>query len=290
MVRNCLAKRLGFFGLVLASGCEVSTPGADAGPTGTDAPVVEPDALVVDAPVAADSPAAPSCVAHDVACVDTQIGELSLFDNLAGTGLVVEEGEAADEFTTYVDARGMPASGTTPTVSFTYARFTEDGLEQVMISDEDAFTSTEWDIAFRRFVIRINSGTSGPGCVRAARAPVSGGADPTFEDVTEVPDGITYFEEEYYTERGSSCTLIGDGSGLPGAPDTVLAGYWSYTTAMCLGMTDYVYLLELGDGRHVRLTVVSYYIPENQTICDDGGALTPPTGAANFRVRWSYLD
>lgn len=231
-----------------------------------------------DAPVAA-------CVAHDVLCIDTQISELNLFDTPADSGLVTEEGTTAGEFTTHIDATAMPggAMGTSPTRSYVYARFTDAGLEQVLVSDEDAFLDTSWDIAFRRFVIRLNGGLGGPGCVTGARVP----GDPAFDAVTAPP--ATLYEEEYYSDDGS-CTIVSDGSGLPGSPDTILAGYWRYSPVNCLSMTDYVYVIRTGTGRHVKLTVLSYYTPANQDVCDSGGMPTPPSGSANFRVRWAFLD
>lgn len=265
--------------LVLALACDPSTPpagsdaGADAGPPsdgGADAP-------------------APTCTPHAPICQDTQIAELLLYDTPAAAGLVTEEGTTAGEFTTHIDATAMPggAMGTTPTTSYVYARFTDTGLEQVLLSDEDAFASTDWDISFRRFVIRLNSGVSGPGCVTGARVI----GDPAFDAVTEVPAGLSLYDETYYTESSpGSCTIVGDGSGLPGSPDAVLAGYWRYSSSMCLSMSGYVYVIATGSGRHVKAQVLSYYSPANQVICDAGGTPTPPSGSANFRVRWAFLD
>ena len=55
--------------------------------------------------------------------------------------------------------------------SFVYGKFTDTGLVKVDISDEASLDSMDWDIAFRRYVVRINSGNSGPSCVTAARLP-----------------------------------------------------------------------------------------------------------------------
>lgn len=271
--------------LSLSALASVPVAGCDPAPAaGTDAGS-DVGAL---ADAGTDAPA-PACVAHDPSCQDTQIAELLLYDTAADPGLVTEEGTTAGEFTTHIDATAMPggAMGTTPTRSYVYARFTDAGLEQVLVSDEDAFVSTDWDIAFRRFVVRLNSGVSGPGCVAGARVP----GDPAFEAVTEVPAGLSLYEEEYYTEASpGACTIVGDGSGLPGSPDAVLAGYWRYSTSMCLSMSGFVYVVRTGSGRHVKLQVLSYYSPANQVICDGGGTPAPPSGSANFRVRWAFLD
>ncbi|UJR82042.1 HmuY family protein [Sandaracinus amylolyticus] len=271
-------------GSFLLSMLALAACGDDDGPAPTD------DGGVDDA--GSDAGPAPQCTAHDVRCQEASITELRLFEPSALAGLVTEEGTTAGEFTTHVDATAMPVGGTSPTTSYVYARFTETGLEQVEIGDEDALLSSGWDIAFRRYVIRLNSGISGPSCVTGARLPPTAeGEPPTFESVTEVPADLELFEEEYFTEASpGECTLVSDGSGLPGAPDTILAGYWRYSPTMCLMMTGNVYVLQLREGRHVKLEVISYYSPENQEACNSGGSPTSPSGSANMRVRWAFLD
>jgi hypothetical protein len=57
-------------------------------------------------------------------------------------------------------------------------------------------------------------------------------------------------------------------------------------------MTHNVYVIALKEPkqRHVKLEVLSYYVPENQKICDETGAVPMPTGAGNMRIRWAFLD
>jgi hypothetical protein len=165
------------------------------------------------------------------------------------------------------------------TQSFLYARFTERGLEKVSINDEAALRSTEWDIALRRFVIRLNSGVSGPSCVRGARVD---GA--TYDSVTRVPDGVTLRDEAYFD---TACAFVDDRSGING-PATTLASYWRYEG--CLQMTRAVFAVRLRDGRAVKLTVESYYDPEPQRACDESGAVPTPNNAAVFRVRGGFVQ
>jgi hypothetical protein len=271
------------FALVVAAcGDDDAPPPPDAGPA---------DLGPADASPALDATAAMLCEAREVRCQEASVAELRLFEEPAPGGLITEEGTVDGEFLTHVDATARPMGGTVPTTSYVYARFTDAGLEQVAVGDEAAFESLDWDIALRRFVIRLNSGVSGPSCVVGARVPPIGGAPPTFEAVTRVPEGLSFFEEAYFTETApGSCVLVNDGSGLPGAPDTVLAGYWRYGSVGCLQMTGNVYVIALRNGRYVKLEVVGYYSPANQARCQMDMAPEMPSGAGNVRLRWAFID
>jgi hypothetical protein len=213
---------------------------------------------------------------REVPCTDQSVSTLMLFDAPA-TGKIREEG-SGDDFVTFVDATG---GGMEATQSYVYARFTSKGLEKLDLTDEDAFTSADWDVAFRRYVIRLNSGVSGPGDVRAGRtAPAT-----QFADLAEVPANLELRTEEYFTP--DSCEFVSDGSGI-GAPATALASFWSYKS--CLQMTKNVYVLELPKAKHVKLEVLAYYSLENQKQCDETGQISIPSGAGNIRVQWAFLD
>lgn len=212
---------------------------------------------------------------EEVECQDQSIQQLALFDTVNNADITEEEGGPA--FTHHVDAT---AGGLNPNTSYVYAKFTDDGLVKVDIDDETAFQEMGWDIAFRRFVIRLNSGVSGPSCVAAARTA----ANTTFDELDAVPEGLTFREEEYF-DPDASCELVPDGSGL-GSPGVVLQNYWRYPG--CVAMTGNVYVLQLADGRHVKLEVLSYY-EQGQEDCnqDDPSGIS---GGGNLRVRWAFLD
>lgn len=213
-----------------------------------------------------------------VPCSDQVIQQMSLQQDPA-PGIITNEVNG-EVFVSHVDATAGGAFATTPD-AYVYGRFSEAGLEKVGISDYAAIDSMEWDIAFRRYVVRINSGHSGPSCVTAARLP----GTPVFGEVSEVPEG-PYKTDEYFT---ASCEIIPDGSGLPNSPATALSSYWTYPG--CVQMTDNVYVLELASARHVKLTVESYYEPGVQEQCDTTDAVPQgDTGSANFVVRWAWLD
>lgn len=217
------------------------------------------------------------CPARVPECQDESIGRLTL-RTTPSDGQIVEEGTTPGVFLTLIDATG---GGLNTPESFVYARFGAAGLERVAIDDETALENTEWDIAFRRYVVRLNSGVSGPGCVVAARTP--DGTD--FDALAAVPADLRFNAEAYFTP--ATCSYVSDASGI-GAPATVLGGYWSYPG--CVAMTRNVYIVQTRGGRHVKLRVESYYTPSAQEVCDTTGTAPMPSGAGNLRMRWAWID
>nr|WP_253903117.1 HmuY family protein [Corallococcus exiguus] len=211
-----------------------------------------------------------------VACTEQSIDKLRLRTTLA-TGGVTEEGTTQGEYLTFLDGR---AGGTSVPDSYTYARFTPTGLQKVNIDDQAALNSTEWDVAVRRYVVRFNSGVSGPSCVTVAQTPEGA----TFESVTSVPTDAQFQAEDYYTP--DTCTFSGDPFGLQ-SPATQTLTFWDY--AQCLQMTNKVFLIQLADGRHAKLQVKGYYEPTVQAECDTTGKVSSSTSAGSIRLRWAYL-
>jgi len=221
------------------------------------------------------APAGP-CPPSTVRCTDQSVQELSLFRPVNKAG-VTNTADGAG-WLSRVDATG---GGFTPSRSYVYLRFAATGLERVDVGDEDAFARVDWDLAVRRFILRLNSGVSGPSCVEGARLPPG----TTYESIGAAPDGLTYEPEAYFTE---GCELVPDASGL-GSPGTVLASFWRYTN--CVEMTGDVFVIRRADGRRVKLTVRSYYEPVTaQDGCDATGNL-PAGGVGGYvRLRWAFLD
>lgn len=241
------------------------------------------DAAIVTDAGPPDTGAPMMCAAVPATCIDQQITMLDLFETVS-TRAITEEGTTSGVFVTHIDAT---AGGLSPTESFVYARFTPTGLAAVAVSDSAAFDSQAWDIAFRRYIIRLNSGVSGESCVQAARtAPGT-----TFDTLTSVPATLDLHSEVYMT---ASCDIVPDGSGLPGAPSTVLSSYWAYPEGSagmgCLSMTNNVYVIALANGRHVKLQVIGYYDTAAQTQCNTAHTLPTPSTSGNIRVQWAYLD
>jgi hypothetical protein len=217
---------------------------------------------------------AQSTCTHAVACTDQSVQQLSLYRpvNMATIGNDNQSGV----FTSSIDAT---AGGLDPTRSYVYAKFTDQGLTRVDVGDEDAFTSSDWDIAFRRFVIRLNSGVSGPSCVTAARTATGS----TFDGVTSVPAGLDYRTEEYFT---ATCDYVPDGSGLM-SPGVALQSFWEYPG--CVKMTGNVFIVALADGRRLKLEVTHYYSDAAQTQCNTMDTIPTPSGSGNVKIKWAFL-
>lgn len=239
-------------------------------------PDVAPDTTPDTTPDTAEV-VGPRCEYTEPACSDEQIAMLQLSEDRDG-GDITEEGTTPGEFLTHIDAT---AGGFNGTLGYTYARFTETGLEMVDLSDEEALESLDWDIAFRRYIARLNSGVSGPSCVEGGRtAP-----NTSFETLTEVPASLTFRAEQYFTAGG--CEYVPETSGI-GSPLTVLSSYWNYEG--CVTMSGNIYVVRLRDGRHVKLQFQSYYNPSVQATCDSTGSAPSPNGAGNVRIRWAFID
>jgi hypothetical protein len=209
-----------------------------------------------------------------VECTDAITLDLSLQADKIAEGAV---GSTADDgvWTSTIDASagGVMMAATNPWV---YAKFTDDGLVKIEIDDIDALASSDWDIAAKRFGIRVNSGSSGAGCVGVAVS------DAEFDALDSVPGEAEFAFEDFYTD---ACVLIEDDSGLAGNPDYLMAGWWGYTS--CVTTTGAVYLIELADERVVKLTVDAYYA-QGQQACNDAG--TMGTGSGTMTWRWAFLD
>lgn len=226
------------------------------------------------------TPAGPLCSEpKEVPCADQVIQQMNLQSDVA-PGLITSAPDGAG-FRSQIDATaGGPF--TSDPHSYVYARFTDAGLKKVEISDEASLDSMDWDIAFRRYVIRINSLYSGPSCVGAVRIP----GDPAYEDVVAPPADVRFHEDDYFTDN---CELRPDASTLEGSPATALSGYWTYPG--CVSMTHDVYAIQLADARTLKLQVELFYSADVQEQCDTTGTI-PMSGthSGNLQIRWAFLQ
>ena len=211
---------------------------------------------------------------QDMTCVDALLLDLSLQDDAVSDGAVTTQTEG-DDFVTLVDASagGYNSASQNPWV---YIKFTDQGAEKVEIDDESALESMDWDMSLRRFIIRLNGGTSGPSCVASATL-----LEGVYEDLTEVPEGLPYAVDNYYT---ADCTLINDSSGLPGSPQVSLGRWWEYPG--CVKTTGYPHIVRLADGRTIKIRVEQYYAVD-QEVCNTSD--TPGSESAQILMRWRFL-
>lgn len=217
---------------------------------------------------------------QEVPCEDALVLGMNLQDDITN-GLIDNVSDGAG-FRSTIDATAGGAFTSDPE-SYTYAKFTDAGLVKVEIDDESSVSRMDWDIAFRRYIVRINSGNSGPSCVSAARVPGTA----TYDEITEVPADLTFRHDDYFTAE-PSCGFIADGSGLEDSPATALSSYWTYPG--CVQMTYNSYILSLADARKLKLTVTHFYNEATQAQCQaDGQMPTGTTGSGNIQIRWSFL-
>lgn len=245
-----------------------STSGPSSQTDGTEEtgdPTDEPDT---------DDTGVGGCREEGVPCEDEMILDLGLVEGTISAG-AVENSADGDGWTSAVDATagGIVEAPSNPWV---YLRFTDDGLVKVELDDLDALTSVDWDIAAKRFGIRLNSGSGGPGCVGVATL-----ADDDYDTIEAVPEDVEYRVEAFYDD---ACGLVDDGSGA-GGTNYALTPWWFYPG--CVGVSYVPFVIETGEGRHVKFMVESYY-DSGQAECNESGAMG--SGSANYTWRWAYLD
>jgi hypothetical protein len=210
----------------------------------------------------------------EIACEDAMILDLSLQTDVSDAE--VSNAQDGEDWVTDVDASagGYSEASNNPWV---YVRFTDSGAERVEIDDEAALESMDWHIAARRFILRLNGGSSGPSCV---------GATPflqkSYGELTEISDGTTYYTDDYYTD---DCTIINDSSGLPGSPQVAMGSWWSYDA--CVKTTGYPFLIQLADGRVVKLVVEQFY-GSGQEECNESDV--PGEDSGEMRWRWRFMN
>jgi hypothetical protein len=249
--------------------------------TACDVPFLRTDDSSDDADDDADDDAnrGPTCrEPRAVACEDEVFVALNMSLDDQAPGLL-ESSEVGGVFEVDVDAR---AGGFGGNQGFVYGRFTDDGLVKVELADIDSLGSMEWDIAFRRFVIRLNSGYGGPSCVTAARTA----ADTDFDSLDTVPEGIRFNEESFMSDP-ETCTIVADGSGL-GSPGVVLQNWWSYPD--CVATTGNVYVVSLADGRRVKLIITQYYGGDGAQAACNEPPHNPAGESGRIKLRYAFLD
>lgn len=259
-----LATLFGASAIAGALSTSACTAGDGTGPSPEGTPDVEPAGCEETTPVV--------CEDALVSALNLQAGEVSPQDFTNDVG---EESISVDVDAT---AGGLVAD---PRQSYLYARFTDSGLEKVAINDDEALDSAEWDIAFHRYIIRLNGGSSGPSCVKAVATGES------FDAVTAAPTS-GYQPDDQFTE---SCEFRADAEAEDPENEqdygVVLAPYYDYVG--CLQMTGEVFVVELASGQHVKLEVTHFYEDEAQQECNELGS-NIPIGSANIQLRYAFLD
>jgi len=180
------------------------------------------------------------------------------------SGGAVTSQPGAGGVTSSIDASvgGLGNSGGEP---FVYLKFGNGMLDKVAIDDAQSFDSAEWDMAFKRYVIRVNGGDSGPGGASVAAVDAS-----TLAGVT-APAAASFAADDW---TGDSCVALVDGLGAP----ATAVGTWYVADDMRLDPLAKVYVLRRADGTSFKLRVLSYY-----------GDPGDPGKSAVFSVEWAAL-
>lgn len=143
--------------------------------------------------------------------------------------------------------------------------------ERVDVTDEEADGSTAWDLAFKRDVIRVNGGDSGPG------AGESGRLEAEFDDFGASDAESATLGADHFLD--SACAPIADETGKP---LTGFSSWYDYDPAtMVLSPKPLVFVVRGADGAATyRLAIESYY-----SAPDGSDAMT----SSRYRLRYGSL-
>lgn len=164
----------------------------------------------------------------------------------AGAVTIAPQPGDPSTFTAQVDATagGSAAYGKNP---FVYLDLI--GGKKVELTDVQARQSGDWDIAFKRWQIKLNGGDSGPGGVGAVIVP-----DKNLAEVAAAPAGPyaadTYFDAKCMVQLDSIDGLL-----------TVLSDWYDYDgVTMQLMPRKEVIVLNRRDGKgHIKVQLTGYY-------------------------------
>jgi hypothetical protein len=171
---------------------------------------------------------------------------LSLVDEIS-TATVSILSETATERTLYVDASvgGLNGQDTHPWVYVALATG-----EAALVTDLEALSSKAWDLAFKRSVVRTNSGDSGPGQGGAIRIALPwADVDASTLGNKTLPTE-SWFDEECALELDASQNLI-----------TTFSGWSEYDEAehVLSAAPDVVFITAAADGSLYKVAIVDYY-------------------------------
>jgi len=167
--------------------------------------------------------------------------------------------------TVYVDAT---AGGFQPTEPRVYVALSS-GM-RVDITDKQAPTSTQWDLAFKRYVIFTNSGDTGPGKGGTMIVPKA------FDQVTSA-DAMGTFNVETLVDK--DCNPMMD---MLGGPNTTFSGWYNYNMqTMQLTPKAVTYIVRGANGTSLyKIAIQTYY-----GLSDGGTGMT----GANFVFKLAAL-
>ncbi len=207
-----------------------------------------------------------------VSC-STVLAELLGPVDSVSTGEITDLSEAEAEFTTLLvdaSAGGYMAAAQNPYIYLSLV----DGT-RVDVSDLEAATSTDWDIALKRDNLRANGGDSGAGGRDVAVLEGVDFDEVTADAIAEAEFGFDDFVDDV------SCEPIVD---AVGKPLTRFDGWYEYASGtMSLTAAPRVYLIRSSGESVYKLEILQYY----QAV-DDGAGGTVQKSAV-YTLRYAAL-
>lgn len=171
---------------------------------------------------------------------------LSLVDEVS-TATVAVLNESGDERTLYLDASvgGLDGQDTHPWVYLSL----KTG-QAVAVTDLAAFDSLDWDLAFKRTVVRTNSGDSGPGNGGALRIGLAWDRVSRTTLGNKALPAELWFDQDCMIELDSTNNLV-----------TSYSGWSEYDEVnhVVSAAPDVVYITAGADGALYKVQIEDYY-------------------------------
>jgi len=180
------------------------------------------------------------------ACSAALKQSLSLVDEVS-TAAVSVLSENGDDRVLYVDASlgGLNEQDSQPWV---YVKLATG--EGIAVTDLAALTSKGWDLAFKRSVVRTNSGDSGPGLGGAIRIALPWDAVDSSTLGNKALPIESWFDADCMLERDASQNII-----------TTFSGWSAYDEAehVLSAAPDVVFITGAADGSLFKVSLLDYY-------------------------------
>jgi hypothetical protein len=209
------------------------------------------DAAAPEASTSSGAPQSSSSVAPVVqgGCNTVRKEALGQVNTRSNAQVIILE-QDAQETLLYVDASagGFQNSAANP---YVYLRLNDH--QKLTITDLEADSSSDWDLAFKRFTIRTNSADSGPGRGGAIALAAS------FEDVVLNRVDTTELLTDDFVDD-ATCDIAPGDQGVGGVW-TPFSGWYDYHEAdMTLWPTDAIYVVRSANAdAYFKLQILDYY-------------------------------
>jgi hypothetical protein len=171
---------------------------------------------------------------------------LSLVDEVS-TGVISVITDTGVDRTLYVDASvgGINGQDNNPWIYLSLATG-----QAVAVTDIDALGSTAWDLAFKRFIVRTNSGDSGPGQGGAIRIALPWNKVDASTLGKQMLPKESWFDADCNLNVDANMQLV-----------TTFTGWSEYDEALHIlnATPDVVYITAAADGSLYKVAILDYY-------------------------------